>query len=125
MKRFQRNVVFNAVSEKLTIFQKPTCSKCRATLAILKDSSVDFESVNYYETPLTEEKLRELVTKLNLTLRDILRKDEPLARDLGAVSDEELIKIMVSNPDLIQRPIVVRGDEARVCRPPENVNELL
>ena len=116
MKRFQRNVVFKAVSEKLTIFQKPTCSKCRATLAILKDSGVDFESVNYYETPLTEEKLRELVTKLNLTLRDILRKDEPLARDLGAVSDEELIKIMVSNPDLIQRPIVMRGDEARVCR---------
>ena len=113
------------MSEKLTIFQKPTCSKCRATLAILKDSGVDFESVNYYETPLTEEKLRELVTKLNLTLRDILRKDEPLARELSAVSDDELIKIMADNPDLIQRPIVVRGDKARVCRPPENVNELL
>lgn len=86
---------------------------------------MDFDSVNYYETPLTQEKLRELVSKLNLTLRDILRKDEPLARDLGSISDDELIKIMVDNPDLIQRPIVVRGDEARVCRPPENVNELL
>lgn len=113
------------MSEKLTIFQKPTCSKCRATLAILKDSGVDFDSVNYYETPLTQEKLREIVSKLNLTLRDILRKDEPLARDLGSKSDDELIKIMVDNPDLIQRPIVVRGDQARICRPPENVNELL
>jgi arsenate reductase len=113
------------MSEKLTIYQKPTCSKCRATLAILQKNGVDFDSVNYYETPLTQEKLRELVSKLNLTLRDILRKDEPLARDLGSITDDELIKIMVDNPDLIQRPIVVRGDEARVCRPPENVNELL
>lgn len=86
---------------------------------------MDFDSVNYYETPLTQEKLREIVSKLNLTLRDILRKDEPLARDLGSKSDDELIKIMVDNPDLIQRPIVVRGDQARICRPPENVNELL
>ena len=86
---------------------------------------MDFDLVNYYETPLTQEKLRELVSKLNLTLRDILRKDEPLARDLGSVSDDELVKIMVGNPDLIQRPIVVRGDNARVCRPPEIVKELL
>ncbi len=113
------------MSDKLTIFQKPTCSKCQATLAILKDSGVDFESVNYYETPLTEANLRELVSKLNLTLRDILRKDESLARDLGEVSDDELIKVIVANPDLIQRPIVVRGDQARVCRPPENVKALL
>ena len=117
--------IINNMSDKLTIFQKPTCSKCRATLAILKDSGKDFDSVNYYETPLTHEKLRELVHKLNLPLRDLLRKDEPLARDLGSVSDEELIKAMVDNPDLIQRPIVVRGHEARICRPPENVNELL
>ncbi len=113
------------MSDKLTIFQKPTCSKCQATLTILRDSGVDFESVNYYETPLTEANLRELVSKLNLTLRDIFRKDEPLARDLGDVSDDELIKAMVANPDLIQRPIVVRGDQAIVCRPPENVKTLL
>ena len=113
------------MSDKITIFQKPTCSKCRATLAILGDSGEDFESVNYYETPLTAEVLRDLVRKLNLPLRDILRKDEPLARDLGSVSDDELIQIMVKNPDLIQRPIVVRGDKARICRPPETVKELL
>ncbi|MDP1558585.1 MAG: arsenate reductase family protein [Nitrosomonas sp.] len=113
------------MSDKITIFQKPTCSKCRATLAILGDSGEDFESVNYYETPLTAEVLRDLVRKLNLPLRDILRKDEPLARDLESVSDDELIQIMVKNPDLIQRPIVVRGDKARICRPPETVKELL
>ena len=113
------------MEEKITIYQKPTCSKCKATLAILKDSGVEFESVNYYETPLTEEGIRDLLDKLNVPLRDILRKDEPLARDLGSVSDDALIKIMVDNPDLIQRPIVVRGSKARLCRPPEIVKELL
>ena len=113
------------MNNKITIYQKPTCSKCKATLKILKDSGLEFESVNYYETPLTEEKIRDLLIKLNLSLRDILRKDEPLAQDLGSLSDDALIKIMLENPDLIQRPIVVRGDKAKLCRPPENVNELL
>jgi arsenate reductase (glutaredoxin) len=115
------------MSEKITIYQKPTCSKCRATLAILNDSGEEFESVNYYETPLTVEKLLELVQKLNVSLRDVLRKDESLARDLGvmSLSDDELVQVMVDNPDLIQRPIVVRGDKAALCRPPENVKALL
>ncbi|MCH9639609.1 MAG: arsenate reductase family protein [Betaproteobacteria bacterium] len=115
------------MSEKITIYQKPTCSKCRATLAILDDSGKEFESVNYYETPLTVEKLLELVQKLNVSLRDVLRKDEPLARELGVMtmSDEVLVKVMIDNPDLIQRPIVVRGDKAALCRPPENVKALL
>ena len=115
------------MNEKLTIYQKPTCSKCRGTLAILNASGEEFESINYYEAPLTVEKLKELVQKLNVSLRDVLRKDEFIARDLNVMSmpDDELIKAMVDNPDLIQRPIVVRGDKAVLCRPPENVNTLL
>ncbi|AEJ00440.1 arsenate reductase like protein [Nitrosomonas sp. Is79A3] len=111
--------------DKIVIYQKPTCSKCRATLSLLKESGEEFESINYYETPLTIDKLRELVQKLNLPVRDLLRKDEPSAGNLGAASDDEIIKAMVENPDLIQRPIVVRGSKARLCRPPENVMELL
>jgi len=113
------------MNDKIIIYQKPTCSKCRATLSLLKDSGKEFESINYYETPLTADKLREVVRKLNMTVRDILRKDEPLARTLDAVSDDELINAMVKNPDLIQRPIVVRGSKAKLCRPPENVMALL
>ncbi len=113
------------MNDKIIIYQKPTCSKCRATLSLLKDSGKEFESINYYETPLTADKLRELVRKLNMTVRDILRKDEPLARTLDAVSDDELINAMVENPDLIQRPIVVWGNKAKLCRPPEHVMELL
>lgn len=111
--------------DKIVIYQKPTCSKCRATLSLLKESGEEFESINYYETPLTIDKLRELVQKLNLPVRDLLRKDEPSAGNLGAASDDEIIKAMVENPDLIQRPIVVRGNKAKLCRPPENVMELL
>jgi len=117
------------MSDKIIIYQKPTCSKCRATLSILKESKEEFESINYYEVPLTSNQLRELREKLGLSVRDMLRSEEQLAHSLNLarrqLSDDELIDIMVENPDLIQRPIVVRGDKAVLCRPPENVMKLL
>ena len=117
------------MSRKLTVYQKPTCSKCRSTLRLLKDRGVEFDAVNYYEDPLSAEALRDLLSKLKLTAIDILRKDEPLARELGIgkkqFSEEELISLMVSHPDLIQRPIVVCGNDAVLARPPENVEKLL
>jgi arsenate reductase (glutaredoxin) len=73
--------------------------------------------------------LRELIRKLGRPVRDVLRADEPLARalklDERSLSDDELISLMVENPDLIQRPIVVRGNEAVLCRPPQEVMKLL
>jgi arsenate reductase (glutaredoxin) len=117
------------MNDTMVVYQKPTCSKCRETLALLRESGAKFEAVNYYEIPLTAQRLRELIDKLGVTAREILRRDEPLARHLdlgeGGLSDDELIKVMVENPDLIQRPIVVRGDKAVLCRPPENVKKLL
>lgn len=113
------------MSEKIVIYQKPTCSKCRATLSLLNESGKPFDAINYYEEPLTAEKLRELIQKLNLPVRAVLRNDEPAARGLESASDNEIIDAMVANPDLIQRPIVVRGNTAKLCRPPENVLSLL
>jgi len=113
------------MKDKIVIYQKPTCSKCRAAIALLAESGAEFEAINYYETLLTADKLRELTQKLDVSPRDILRKDEPAAATLGAASDEEIIHAMVQNPDLIQRPIVVRGNTAKVCRPPEKVLDLL
>lgn len=117
------------MSEKITVYQKPTCSKCIATLGILEEQDVEFEAINYYERPLTVEDLRALIDKLGLSPRDVLRKDEAIARSLRLaerdLSDDELITIMVANPDLIQRPIVVRGDKAVLARPPEDVRKLL
>ena len=117
------------MSEKITVYQKPTCSKCRETLGLLRERGVEFEAVNYYERPVTAEELRGLLEKLGLSPREILRKNEPVARSLGLgdreVPDDELIRPMVENPDLIQRPIVVRGDRALLGRPVANVEELL
>lgn len=112
------------MNDKIKIYQKPTCSKCRATLSILAESGEEFDSVNYYDTPLTIGELKELIAKLRVTARDILR-DEPSASQLTGASDEELMQAMIDNPDLMQRPIVVRGDQAKICRPPENVFDLL
>jgi len=116
------------MSEKIIVYQKPTCSKCIATLNILKKSNENFESINYYEVPLTGDQMRELRDK-GLSVHEMLRSDEPLARSMNLaarnLSDDELIDIMVENPDLIQRPIVVRGDQAILCRPPENIIKLL
>ena len=96
---------------------------------MLKERSADFEAINYFETPLTQSDIRGLLKKLGLSAREILRKDEPVAKELGIgkkdFSDEELIALMATHPDLIQRPIVVRGEKAVLGRPPENVEKLL
>jgi arsenate reductase (glutaredoxin) len=117
------------MNQKLIVYLKPTCSKCRSVVKILKDRGVEFAAINYYERPFTEEDLRRLLRKLALSPRDILRKDEPVARQLGVakknLSEEQLIALMVTHPDLIQRPVIVRGDEAVLGRPPENVERLL
>jgi arsenate reductase len=117
------------MKQKLTLYHKPTCSKCRQTLRLLKDRGVEFEAINYYETPISVADLRVLLKKLGLTVREILRKEEPVAKQLGIAkkdfSDEELIALMAKHPDLIQRPIVVRGGQAVLGRPPENVEKLL
>ena len=98
-------------------------------MRLLRERGADFEAINYFETPLTEADLRGLLKKLGLSAREILRKDEPVAKDLGIskkdFSDEELIALMAKHPDLIQRPIVVRGDKAVLGRPPESVEKLL
>jgi len=85
--------------------------------------------VNYYIEPLTKKKLTELVRKMGISPRDLLRTSEPVYKELGLAkgefTDAELIALMVENPDLIQRPIVERGDRAVLGRPTERVKELL
>lgn len=113
----------------LTVYEKPTCTTCRGLHALLTERGVDFESVQYHVTGLSEPQLRALLEKLDVGPREILRTREPLVKDLGlddpTVSDDELIAKMVENPVLVQRPIVVRGERAVLARPVERVLELL
>jgi arsenate reductase len=96
---------------------------------LLRESGVPFEKVNYYIEPLSKKKLTELVRKMNLKPRELLRKSEPVYKELGLadreLSDAELIALMVEHPDLLQRPIVERGGRAVLGRPTANVKELL
>ena len=96
---------------------------------LLRASGVDFEKVNYYLEPLTKKKLTELIKKLKIKPRDLLRTSELIYRELGLSKDEftddQIISLMVKHPDLIQRPIVERGNRAVLGRPTENVKSLL
>jgi arsenate reductase len=117
------------MSDTITVYEKPTCTKCREMDKFLRERGVDFSKVNYYIEPLTEKKLTALVRKMNVSPRELLRKSEPIYRELGIASgefsDAQLISLMVEHPDLMQRPIVERGDKAVLGRPTENVEELL
>jgi arsenate reductase len=96
---------------------------------LLRESGVAFEKVNYYLAPLGEKKLRELIKKLGIKPRELLRSGEPIYRELGLgkkeLKDDEIVSLMVKHPDLIQRPIVERGARAVLGRPTENVRSLL
>ena len=96
---------------------------------MLRESGVSFDKVNYYIEPLTGKKLAELLGKMKMKPRELLRASEPIYRELGLgkaeFTDEEIISLMVRHPDLIQRPIVERGNRAVLGRPVENVKALL
>jgi arsenate reductase (glutaredoxin) len=96
---------------------------------LLRESGVSFEKVNYYIKPLTKKKLNELLRKMKMGPRDLLRTSEPIYRELGLgkgeFTDDEILSLMIKHPDLIQRPIVERGNRAVLGRPTENVKSLL
>jgi arsenate reductase len=117
------------MADKITVYEKPTCSKCREADKLLRESGVAFEKINYIIEPIGEAKLRELIRKMQIAPRELLRTGEPAFRELGLnardLSDEEIIALLVKHPELLQRPIVERGDRAVLGRPVENIRALL
>jgi arsenate reductase len=115
--------------EKITIYVKPTCTTCRKVLKILRESEADFDSVNYFEEPLSKKTLTQLVKSLGIPPRDLLRKNEKIYKELGLskkeLSDSQIIELMVKHPDLLQRPIVIKGKEVVLARPAEEIEKLL
>ena len=113
----------------LTVYEKPTCTTCRKLRVLLAEHHVKYESIDYHATGIRKDELRELLGKMGCSPREVLRTREPLVEELGVdqagVSDDELIALMVNNPALLQRPIVVRGDRAVLARPIERALELL
>src|SRR3954453_6465756 len=112
----------------LIVYEKPTCTTCRKLNALLAERGIEAERVDYHVTGLTEAEIRDLLAKANAGPRDVLRTREPAYAEHVAgrdLADDELIALMAEHPELVQRPIVVRGDRAVLARPVERVLELL
>lgn len=113
----------------MIIYHNPRCSKSRQTLALIEDAGIEPTIVNYLEASLTEADIRDLLNKLNLEARAIIRRGEEAYKELDLsnsnLSEQQLIAAIAKHPKLLERPIVVKGNEAIIGRPPENVLELL
>ncbi len=113
----------------VTIYHNPRCSKSRATLHLLEARGLQPNIVDYLKSPPSAADLKAILKKLALKPNDIVRKGEPLYAELGLkdrrLDDEALIALLVANPILIERPIVVVGGKAAIGRPPEAVLEIV
>lgn len=107
---------------------KKTCSTCRKAVALLKEHDADFVYREYTEDPLSKAELKDVLAKLKMTPRELLRKNDKAYKELGLTgeeSDAKLITLMLDHPTLLQRPIGIKGKKAAVGRPVENLLELL
>ena len=114
--------------KKITVFEKPTWTTCRNLAQLFRENNIDYEDVNYFAEELTEEKLLDLLRKANLSPFEILRKKESIFKELNITKEtapDEIIKSIVENPALLQRPIVEVGDKAVLARPIEKALELI
>jgi len=112
----------------IQIVHNPQCSKSNCALELLKDSNLDYEILDYLNTPLSAETLRDIIQKTGLPAEALLRKTEPVFKEKYEgkhFSDEEWIAVMTKHPVLIQRPIVISGDKAVIGRPIEQVYDLI
>ena len=115
--------------DDITIYHKPTCTTCREAVQMLKDSGKPYKAINYYEQAFTKAQLKRLLRKAGLSPKDVLRTKEEMYKELGlarkSLSDDQLLDLMVKHPDLIQRPIVEKGEKVILARPADSIKKLL
>ncbi len=112
----------------IKIYHNPRCSKSRQALNYLEEKGQDFEVIKYLNDVPTEEELTNVLVKLNMKPLDIIRKGEQIYKEKfkgKKFTDEEWITIMIENPKLIERPIIVRDNKAVIARPLDNLAYLL
>ncbi len=111
---------------KVVIYHNPRCSKSRRTLALLEEHGVEPEVVEYLREPPDEETLAQLVAKLEITPDQLVRTKDAQSLGLDEPDDPAAwIELMARHPKIIERPIVVVGDRARLGRPPEQILDIL
>ena len=113
----------------VTIYYNPQCTKCRLSLELLKDKNTEPTVVEYLKTPPDAKTLNELLLKLGMEPRDLMRKHETEYKDNNlddeSLTRDQLIQAMIEFPRLIERPIVVSGNKVTIGRPPEKILEIL
>jgi len=111
----------------LTIYHNPRCSKSRQTLQLIEQANADVTIVEYLKTPLNSEEIKHIINLLDVNIIDIMRTKEAEFKEqnLKGADDETLLNAIVNTPKLLERPIVVKDDQACIGRPPENVLALL
>ena len=114
---------------KATIYHNPMCGTSRKTLEILRNEGADVSVIEYLKAPPSRDELKRLYARAGISPREGLRAKEPLAEELGLtrpdVSDDEILDAMMEHPILIQRPLVETEKGVRLCRPQEDVRQLL
>lgn len=118
----------NIMHRKIIVYEKPTWTTCRKLATAFRENGVEFEQVNYFIDEMTEDKLRDLLKKADLEPQAILRKRERVYKEMNLAEEtdpDKLIKIIVENPGLLERPIVEVGNKAVVARPIEKAIELI
>ena len=117
------------MNNKITIYHNPKCSKSREALEIIKSKNIKPTIILYLVNKLSKSEVNNLLSKLGLSVRDILRtgEDEYKKNNLKNknLSDDKLIEFLIKFPKLLQRPIVVKNSKAVIGRPPENILNLL
>jgi len=117
------------MTDTIQIFHNPRCSKSRQTLALIEEKGIQPEVILYLENTPSADQLNSILSKLNITARQLLRKGEQDYKDNNlsdpTLSEQDLIEKMTQFPKLIERPIVIKNNQAVLGRPPENVLDLL
>lgn len=115
--------------QNVIIYHNPRCSKSREALRILQDHHINPTIIEYLKNPLTEKELKQLLKKLDISPRELMRKNEEVYKSLKLqdpkLDDKDLIAAICANPILMERPIVLCKDKAIIARPPERLLELL
>ena len=113
----------------ITIYHNPACGTSRNTLALIRNTGAEPEVIEYLKTPPTRDQLLELIARMAVPIRDVMRRKEKAYDELGldnpALGDDALLDAMLTHPVLINRPIVVTPLGTRLCRPSEAVLDIL
>ena len=113
----------------IKIYHNPRCGKSRQTLQLLREKGLEPEIIEYLKTPPSAEELEDILNKLGMEPRELMRKNEAEYKAKGlneeTLSRQSLINSMIENPILIERPIVLANGKAAIGRPPENVLSIL